>query len=224
MESSAQRPPSLQAFSLEDLAPFTREGTFDPRDSPDYRTLYVGRDDVHGALMHLFSRVAVSVKFSMFGYDDDELDAVICGLITSAAVYFQGTLDRSQSGGVHEKAILAAWSAAVRSDFAIGTSATGQIEHTKGGILDGTGHVRGLDELVGLRRGNRHRPARRRQRRQVQGAGQHALDLDEPGRDPPLRHPPRRGARLDPRPPARRRRRAAQTDIPPAPPLEGATP
>jgi hypothetical protein len=135
---STAGPQSLQAFTLDDLAPFTREGTFDPRDSPDYRTLYVGRDDVHGALMHLFARVAVSVKFSMFGYDDDALDSVIAGLITSSHVYFQGTLDKSQSGGVHEKKILAAWADAVRSSFAIGTSATGQIEHTKGGVLDGT--------------------------------------------------------------------------------------
>lgn len=131
------KPASLQAFTLDDLASFTREGTFDPRDSPDYRTLYVGRDDVHGALMHLFTRVAASVKFSMFGYDDDELDTVISGLIQSDHVYFQGTLDKSQSGGVHEKRILAAWADAVRAAFAIGTSATGQIEHTKGGVLDG---------------------------------------------------------------------------------------
>lgn len=137
MEASAPRPPSLQTFSLEDLAPYTREGSFDPRDSPDYRTLYVGRDDVHGALMHLFGRVAVSVKFSMFGYDDDELDALIVALIGSEHCYFQGTLDKSQSGGVHEQKILAAWSDAVRASFAIGTSATGQIEHTKGGVLDG---------------------------------------------------------------------------------------
>lgn len=137
MGATVQRPPSLQTFTLDDLAPFTREGTFDPRDSPDYRTLYVGRDDVHGALMHLFNRVAVSVKFSMFGYDDDQLDAVIANLICDEHVFFQGTLDKSQSGSVHEKKILAAWSAAVRASFAIGTSATGQIEHTKGGVLDG---------------------------------------------------------------------------------------
>ncbi|MDP9149140.1 MAG: hypothetical protein M3O36_04245 [Myxococcota bacterium] len=128
----------MQTFTLDDLAPYTREGSFAPGDSSDFRTLYVGRDDVHGALMHLFTRVSVSVKFSMFGYDDDALDAVIAGLITSAHVYFQGTLDKSQSGGVHEKKILAAWADAVRASFAIGTSATGQIEHTKGGVLDGT--------------------------------------------------------------------------------------
>lgn len=137
MEASAPRPASLQTFTLDDLAQFTREGTFDPRDSPDYRTLYVGRDNVHGALMHLFTRVAVSVKFSMFGFDDQELADVISGLITSDEVFFQGTLDRSQSTTPHEKQILAAFSQAVRAAFAIGTSATGQIEHTKGGVLDG---------------------------------------------------------------------------------------
>ena len=134
---TTDRPATLQTFSLDDLAEFTREGSFDPSDSGDYRTFYVGRDDVHGVLMYLFKRVSREVQFSMFGYDDDELDGVIENLITSEHVYFEGTLDKSQSTGVHEKKILAGWGDAVRASFAIGTSATGQIEHTKGGVLDG---------------------------------------------------------------------------------------
>lgn len=129
--------PSLQTFTLDDLAQFTREGSFDPRDSADFRTFYVGRDNVHGVLKYLHQRVTVSEKLSMFGYDDDELDALIEALIKSEHVFFQGTLDRSQSSTVHEKKILAAWDASVRASFAIGTTATGQIEHTKGGVLDG---------------------------------------------------------------------------------------
>ena len=138
MTAAASTPPStLQTFTLDDLAPYKREQQFDPRDSGDFRTFYVGRDDVHGVLMHLFTRVTQSVQFSMFGYDDDELDTVIEGLIMSEHVYFQGTLDKSQSTGVHEKKILGGWGQAVRSDFVIGTTASGQIEHTKGGLLDG---------------------------------------------------------------------------------------
>jgi hypothetical protein len=50
-------------------------------------------------------------------------------------------LDKSKSGGAHEKKILASDVAAdpVRfaADFVITTSQTSQIVHTKGGILDG---------------------------------------------------------------------------------------
>jgi hypothetical protein len=128
---------TLQGFSLDDLAVYTREGAFSPGDSPDFRQFQVGRDDVHGVLKHLHSRVARSEKLSMFGFDDDELASIIVGLIESEHVFFQGTLDKSQSGGVHEKKILASFDTSVRSHFAIGTSATGQIVHTKGGVLDG---------------------------------------------------------------------------------------
>jgi hypothetical protein len=50
----------------------------------------------------------------------------------------QGTLDRSQAGGVHERAILAldvANNPDFYNSFAVGTSATHQISHTKGGVL-----------------------------------------------------------------------------------------
>lgn len=128
---------TLAYFDLNDLAVYTREGVFDPEDSDDMREFSVGRDDVHGVLKHLHARVARAEKLSMFGYDDDELDAMIELLISSQHVFFQGTLDKSQAGGVHEKRILAAWDASVRSVFAIGSTASSQIEHTKGGVLDG---------------------------------------------------------------------------------------
>jgi hypothetical protein len=124
-------------FTLDDLAQFTRERSFDPKDSPDFRVLYVGRDDVHGALKYVLSRCSRSLKMNMFGYDDDELNAIITGLVDNEHVFVQGTLDKSQSGGVHEKKILAGWDPAVRASFAIGQSATHQISHTKGGVIDG---------------------------------------------------------------------------------------
>jgi hypothetical protein len=129
--------PSLQAFTLDNLSQFTREGSFDPRDSSDYRVLYVGRDDVHGALAYVLSRCTRSLKLNMFGYDDESLDALIRGLIDDEHVFVQGTLDKSQSAGAHERRILSAWDPAVRASFAIGQSATHQISHTKGGVIDG---------------------------------------------------------------------------------------
>ena len=129
--------PPLATFTLDDLAQFTAEGVFSPSDSPDYRTLYVGRDDVHGALMYVLQRCHRSLVMNMFGYDDNELDAEVVRLILNDSVYVQGTLDKSQSGGIHEKQIIAAWDPKVRASFAIGQSATHQISHTKGFVADG---------------------------------------------------------------------------------------
>jgi hypothetical protein len=132
---------TLQSFTLDDLAQYTHEGEFGPTASPDFRVFYVGRDDVHGVLVHLFSRVRLSVKMNMFGYDDDQLNQIMLGLVQDPTVMVQITLDKSQSTGAHEKAILASDvakdPAGYAADFAVGQSDTHQISHTKGGVLDG---------------------------------------------------------------------------------------
>jgi hypothetical protein len=132
---------TLQSFTLDDLAQYTCEGTFGPTASPDFRVFYVGRDNVHGVLVHLFSRVRLSVKMNMFGYDDDQLNQILIGLVQDPRVMVQVTLDKSQSTGVHEKAILQSDVAkdpeGYAADFAVGQSDTHQISHTKGGVLDG---------------------------------------------------------------------------------------
>jgi hypothetical protein len=130
-------PLSLNDFTLDDLAPFTPEKSFPAGDSPDFRVFYVGRDDVHGILKYLLERCTHSLRMNMFGYDDDELDAAIRNLVDAEHVFVQGTLDKSQAGGVHERKILAGWDPLMRNSFAIGQSATHQISHTKGGVIDG---------------------------------------------------------------------------------------
>jgi hypothetical protein len=133
--------PTLQEFTLNDLAVYTVEQAFPTTASPDFRVFYVGRDDVHGVLMHLFTRVSLSVKMNMYGYDDQDLNNVMEGLVKDPTVMVQVTLDRSQAGGPAERAILvsdeAQDAAGFANDFAIGESATSQISHTKGGVLDG---------------------------------------------------------------------------------------
>ena len=132
---------SLQSFTLDDLAQYTREGEFAPNASPDFRVFYVGRDDVHGVLVHLFSRIRLSVKMNMFGYDDDQLNQILFGLVRDPTIMVQVTLDKSQASGAHEKTILASDEAndptGYAADFAVGESDTHQISHTKGGVLDG---------------------------------------------------------------------------------------
>ncbi|HJY97440.1 MAG TPA: hypothetical protein VJ371_21025 [Streptosporangiaceae bacterium] len=45
---AASSRPTLQTFTLDDLAVYTAEQAFGPTASPDFRVFYVGRDDVHG--------------------------------------------------------------------------------------------------------------------------------------------------------------------------------
>jgi len=132
---------SLQTFTLTDLEQYTREGTFSNTASKDFHLFYVGRDDVHGILKHLLSRAMTSLYLNMFGYDDTELNDECMRCTGDPAITAVITLDKSQASGVHEKTILdsdaAKNPAAFNSHFVIGQSATHQISHTKGGVLDG---------------------------------------------------------------------------------------
>lgn len=130
-------PATLNSFALDELARFKWEKSFPTGDSADFRVFYVGRDDAHGVLSFLLSRCAQSLKFNQFGYDDDELDGIIRTKVEDKSVFVQGTLDKSQARGVHEKKILETWTPEMRASFAIGESATHQITHTKGGVVDG---------------------------------------------------------------------------------------
>ncbi len=131
---------NLLSFTLADLAQFKDTGQYPATQSENHALFYVGRDDVHGVLAYLFGRVTQSVDMNMFGYDDDALNAQLMALAENPKVAVQVTLDKSQAGGVHEKLILASDvakdAASFNASFAIGTSATHQITHTKGGVLD----------------------------------------------------------------------------------------
>jgi hypothetical protein len=142
---------TLQTFDLLDLQQYTQEKTYATTASKDFHLFYVGRDDVHDILKHVLSRVSVSLYLNMFGYDDDELNDILMKLATDASVTMLVTLDKSQAGGKHEKALLdldrkknlalfnthvVAQTADTR-EFVIGQSATHQISHTKGFVADG---------------------------------------------------------------------------------------
>lgn len=135
------KPGSLQTFTLADLEQYTKEGVYSSTASRDFHLFYVGRDDVHSILKHLLTRVVTSIYLNMFGYDDEELNAECMRCAADPSVTTVITLDQSQAGGVHEKTILASDMAknpvAYNAHFVTGQSATHQITHTKGGVLDG---------------------------------------------------------------------------------------
>ncbi len=146
---------SLQTFDLRDLQQYTQEQTYATTASKDFHLFYVGRDDVHDILKYILSRVSVSLYLNMFGYDDDELNDLIMTIAHDPTVSVLITLDKSQSGGAHEKALLAsdvakdpaAFNTSITTgaqlanlaarQFVIGQSATHQISHTKGFVADG---------------------------------------------------------------------------------------
>jgi hypothetical protein len=132
---------NLQTFTLNDLALFTKEQAYSTNASKDVHLFYVGRDDVHDILKYVLSRVTVSLYMNMFGFDDDELNNILMQKALNPSVTMLITLDKSQAGGVHEKALIEADQkynlAAFNTHFAIGESATHQISHTKGFVADG---------------------------------------------------------------------------------------
>lgn len=108
---------------------------FPPGYPTDRRRFYSPIDDVHGVLVEVISSAQRSLAICMYGYDDDEVAAVVVKL-ADANVAVQLTLDSSQAGGVHERAILAqeTWPA---STIAIGRSERGAIIHLKQAVVDG---------------------------------------------------------------------------------------
>ena len=110
----------------------------------DMLTFYSPVDDVHGVLFDVIKSATKSLIVSMYGYDDEELQAALIEKAEDEKVYLQFTLDSSQAGGVHEKELLAK----LRPDLpgnsiAIGRSEKGAIMHMKLLIIDGLDIITG---------------------------------------------------------------------------------
>ncbi len=124
---------------LQPLAQFTASGKLTAGYGESY-IFFVGRDDVHGIMHYLLTNEDLEHDFNMYGYDDPVLNSDIMAQLKNANMFVQGTLDKSQAGGVHEKAILSADETSdpnFLNDIAIGESATHQISHTKAGVCVG---------------------------------------------------------------------------------------
>jgi phosphatidylserine/phosphatidylglycerophosphate/cardiolipin synthase-like enzyme len=111
---------------------------------PNLRTLFSPIDDVHGALKAVIASAQHSIVLAMYGYDDDELAALLDTALKDPTKFVQISLDKSQAGGVHERALLAKYSHEMTGNsVAIGTSEKGAIMHRKMVIVDGEWRITG---------------------------------------------------------------------------------
>lgn len=132
---------NLNDFTLNDLAQYTKEGSYDVAFNGNWFLYFTGRDNVHEILKHVFSRANTSIYMNMFGFDDDELNNILMQKAVDPNITMLITLDKSQAGGVHEKRLLDADRKnnlkSFNTHFVVGQSETHQISHTKGFVIDG---------------------------------------------------------------------------------------
>lgn len=108
---------------------------FPPGYPTGYRTFYSPVDDVANVLLYLLESARSSLVVAMFGFDDPKLADVLQRKLLNENVFVQLTLDKTQAGGVHERAILAKENYPAAS-IAIGSSEHGRIQHMKLAIID----------------------------------------------------------------------------------------
>lgn len=108
------------------------------------RTFYSPQDAVHEVLKAVVGSARQSIVVAMFGYDDDELAAMLAKALIDPHMHVQITLDKSQAGGVHEKVILEKYRHEMSGNsVAIGTSERSAIMHRKMVIVDGVWRISG---------------------------------------------------------------------------------
>jgi phosphatidylserine/phosphatidylglycerophosphate/cardiolipin synthase-like enzyme len=109
---------------------------FTPGYPENCRTFYSPVDDVHGALAAVLESAQETLLIGMYGFDDDALAEIVKDKLADPNCYVQISLDSSQAGGTHERALLTQMDYPA-SSVAVGTSERGKIMHLKEVVIDG---------------------------------------------------------------------------------------
>lgn len=131
-------------MALDDLSSLYRYKAepFSPGYPADALTFYSPVDDIHAVLVALVHSAAKSCVVAMYGFDDEELAVALHAKLLNEKCFVQLSLDKSQAGGVHEKALLAKADYPANS-IAYGNSEKHAIMHMKLLIIDGVDLVTG---------------------------------------------------------------------------------
>lgn len=136
------------SLSWAGLGQYKRVGVFGDTYPSLMRRFFAPGDDVHGVLMAVLSSARLSVAGSMYGYDDDEVNALLLKHAHDPLLPVQLALDKSQAGGVHEKALVAEWPHdVIGNSLVIGQSVKHAINHLKLFVIDGVYTIGGSTNL-----------------------------------------------------------------------------
>lgn len=123
-------------MEITDLDKFSYKG-FPSGWSTAERVFFSPVDNVHAVLIALITSAQHRISVNMYGYDDDEIDAVLRAKAFSPNIAFIMNLDKSQSGGIHERKLLVNWTRKEGTSIAIGESVKKAISHLKVCVIDG---------------------------------------------------------------------------------------
>lgn len=125
------------SIDLSDLDQFRKHPAPSGTDYPGAVVrLFSPDDDVHGAMVYVIERTQVSLGAAMYGWDDEEIQALFAKVWVDERLPTVLALDSSQAGGVHERELLAQLEAklppgVLGSDLVIGRSRKHAISHLK---------------------------------------------------------------------------------------------
>ena len=125
------------SINLSDLEQFRKHPAASGSDYPSAVVrLFAPDDDIHAAMVYVVERTQVSLGAAMYGWDDNEVQALFEKVWLDERLPTVLALDSSQAGGVHERVLLAALEAklppgTLGNDLVVGRSSKHAISHLK---------------------------------------------------------------------------------------------